>query len=208
MISSHQSRGPGRSPTLDDAQVRAARTRSWPRCLRSRQGPSFNSMVLTWVARVSVEGPCPGRCGFRLCLYPAAGVRQEEVARIRAGCMVWLLRGSSGRQRSTRGFPGGGGVFERAEKMSPSTGATCPWQSAKGPPTRETRRARKGALADSRAPLFSGRRSTRVEWAARCSFLSGPNEWSRPSCWVLVFPFYFLFFLPFLISRIQIWIQV
>jgi hypothetical protein len=41
-------------------------------------------------------------------------------------------------------------------------------------------------------------------WAAQCNFLSGPNEWSQPSYRVLVFPFYFLFFLPFLISRIQI----
>jgi hypothetical protein len=34
------------------------------------------------------------------------------------------------------------------------------------PPPRETRRARKGALADSWAPPFSGRHTTRVKWAA------------------------------------------
>jgi hypothetical protein len=45
-------------------------------------------------------------------------------------------------------------------------------------------------------------------WAARCNFLSGPNEWSRPSCRVLVFSFLFYVFPSLLISRIQIWIQI
>ena len=74
------------------------------------------------------RGPLPRTVWFSVVFIPRgrSPSRAKQVARIRAGYIVWLLLGSRGRQRSTRRFPGGGGVFGRAEKMSPRTGATCP----------------------------------------------------------------------------------
>lgn len=72
-------------------------------------------MVLAGVARVSVEGPCPGRCGFRLFLYPAAG--ENDYLRAWAD-LFWPPAISVVCYQRQRGFQGSGGRTARNTRFS------------------------------------------------------------------------------------------
>ena len=114
--------------------------------------------------------------------------------------MVWLLRRSRGHQRSMRGFPSGGGAFGRAEKMSPSTGATCPWlqfargggNTGRGWPTRQRPR-REDCRPATRGPSVS----VKVLWAAQISREGGGlvvENVGRPGKMAQVLVFFIFFF--------------